>query len=129
MKDLTLLSKFDSSGYGTNLWNMFLTAIKQLLEKFIKKSESTQTPNSLVTCFMEMSNHLKLASFLKPKNLFVPNILSIMYIKSVLEAMVLGIFSFIDNLLNLEHGNHEDQDNILLHGMVLMHLCMLFTSK
>ena len=97
--------------------------------KFIPESESGETPNSLFTCFQEMSNHLKLDSYLSREKLFVPNLLSILSIKSVLEAMVLAILSFIDNLLNLDHVNLEEQDHILLYGIVLMHLCMLFTRK
>ena len=81
----------------------------------IYPSDNNETPSSLFTCFLEMSNHLKLDSYLSREKLFVPNLLSVSSIKSVLEAMVLVILNFIENLLTLEHENHEDQDNILLH--------------
>ena len=73
------------------------------LEKFIQESESNQTPSSLFTCFLEMNNHLKLGSFLKREKSLVPNIPSIMSIKSVSKAMVSTIMSFSENILNLEH--------------------------
>ena len=63
-----------------------------------------------------MRNHLKLASFLNREKSLCLNILSIMTIKNISQTMVLEIPSFVENLLNLEHGNHENQDNIMLHG-------------
>ena len=98
---------------------MFFTAIKPLFEKFIQESESIETPSSLSTCFLEMGNHLNLASFLKRKKLFVPNILSIKSIKSVSKDMALTILRLVEYLLNMEIGNHEHQDKILLHGIFL----------
>ena len=52
---------------------------------------------------MEISNTLKIASFLKREKSLLLNILSIMFVKIVLEAMVSTILSFVENLLNLEH--------------------------
>ena len=60
-----VLSKYDSIDYGTNLWNMYFTAIQPYVEKINRESESYEIPKSLFTWFLEMRNHLKLASFLK----------------------------------------------------------------
>ena len=112
-----VLNKYDYIDYVTNLWDMFFTTIKSLDKKFIQESGSRETPSSLFTCFLEMNNHLKLASFLNREKSLYLNILSIMTIKNISQTMVLAIPSFVENLLNLEHGNHENQDNILLHGI------------
>ena len=113
---LIVLSKYDSIDYGTNLWNMYFTTIHPYVEKIIQESESSEIPNSLFTCFLEMRNHLNLSSVLKREQSFFLNILSIMSIKCVSKYIVLEILSLVESLLNLEHGNHEDQDNILLHA-------------
>ena len=84
-------------------------AIKPLVEKFIQESESSETLSLVFTCFMEMSNCLKLGSFLKREKSLVPNIPSIMSIKSVSKAMVSTILSFDKNLPNLEHGNQRSR--------------------
>lgn len=123
-----VLNKYDSIDYGTNFWNIFFTAIKPLVEKFRQESGSNETPSSLFTCFLEMSKSIKLASFLRREKSLVPNILSILSVKSVSEAMVSAILSFIENLLNLEDGNDEEQENILLQEILLPHLDILFTS-
>ena len=98
-----VLNKYDSINYGTNLWDMFFTTIKSLDKKFTHESGSRKTPSSLFTCFLEMNNHLKLASFLKRDKSLVPNIPTIMFVKSVLEAMISTILTFVENLLNMEH--------------------------
>ena len=49
-----VLSKFDSSVYGTHLWNMFFTTIKPSLEFFFQESEGSETPNN--TYFIKFGN-------------------------------------------------------------------------
>lgn len=123
-----VLNKYDSIDYSSNFWNIFFTAVKPLVEKFTQESGSNKTPSSLFICFLEMSKSLKLASFLQREKSLVPNILSILSVKSVSEAMVSAILSFVENLLNLEDGNDEDQENVLLQEILLPHLDILFTS-
>ena len=113
-----VLNKYDSINYGTSLWDMFFMPIQPSFEKFMQESGSSETPSSLFTCFLEMSNkYLNLGPFLKREKSLIPNIMLFMSIKSVSKAMVSTILSFDKNLPNLEHGNHENQDNIMLHGI------------
>ena len=105
---------------------MFFTPIQPSFEKFMQESGSSQTPSSLFTCFLEMRNHLNLSSVLKREQSFFLNILSIMSIKCVSKYIVLEILSLVVSLLNLEHGNHEDQDNIFFF---LMQLDIHFTRN
>ena len=103
-------------GFTLDSRNMFFTTIKPLVEKFIQECERGETPGHCFTCFIEMYNYLKLVSFIKREKLLVPNMMSILPIKIVSKAMVLAILNFLENLLNFDHGNHENQDNIMLHG-------------
>ena len=74
---------------------------------------------------MEISNNLKLDSFLKREKSLLPNILSIMFAKIILEAMVPTILSFVDNLLNLEHMKIK----VIFPYMEFFHCTMIYTSQ
>ena len=115
---------------------MFFTTIKSLDKKFIQESGSRETPSSLFICFLEMNNHLKLASFLKRDKSLVPNIPTIMFVKSVLEAMISTILTFVENLLNLEHMKIKIMFScmdfffcILISFLQVCKICFTFVGK
>ncbi|KAH9312457.1 hypothetical protein KI387_027492, partial [Taxus chinensis] len=123
-----MLNKYDSFHFGSVFWDIFFTAIKPLVDKFRQESSSSDTPSSLFTCFLAMSESSKLASFLQTEKSLVPSILSILSVKGVSDAMISAVLTFVENILNLDDGNNEDQDNVLLQEILLPHLDILFQS-
>ncbi|XP_057867600.2 uncharacterized protein LOC131074886 isoform X2 [Cryptomeria japonica] len=123
-----MLNKYDSFDFGSVFWDIFFTAIKPLVDKFRQESGSSETPSSLFTCFLAMSESRKLASFLQREKMLVPNILAILSVKGVSESMISAVLTFVENLLDLDDINNEDQDKALLEEILLPHLDILFTS-
>lgn len=129
-----VLNKYDVNDFGCGFWDIFFTSVKPLIDCFKQEGSSSEKPSSLFSCFIAMSRSHKLASLLyKEKNL-VPDIFSILTVKTASEAIVSCVFEFIENILNLD--NELDEDGIIevvllpnLGALICSIQCLFQTRK
>lgn len=126
------LSKYDSYDFGSEFWDHFFVALKPLIAGFKQEGASSEKPSSLFSCFLAMSRSLKFVPLLSRERDLVPDIFSMLTISSASDAIISGVFKFVENLLSLdsEVGDENSPIKILLlpHLDVLVYsLHILFT--
>lgn len=97
-----VLNKYEDHDFSCEFWDLFFGSVKPLIDGFKQEGFSGQKPSSLFSCFLAMSRSEKLVSLLCREQNLVPDILSILSVKSVSEAIVACVLNFVENLLILD---------------------------
>lgn len=128
-----VLNKYEDHEFGCDMWDIFFAAVKPLIDRFKQEAASSEKPSSLFSCFVAMSRNHKLVALLCREQSLVPDIYSILRVKSASEAVVLCVLKFVENLLSLDNES-DDEDNpiqrVLNSNIVGLvdSLCCLFGS-
>ncbi|KAH9659577.1 hypothetical protein KPL70_023897 [Citrus sinensis] len=89
----TVLNKYEDYDYDCYFWDFFFESVKPLIDAFKMEGSSSEKPSSMFSCFLAMSrSHWLVSHFRREKNQ-VPNIFSILTVKTASKA----ILSFILN--------------------------------
>ncbi|KAI4344960.1 hypothetical protein L6164_012132 [Bauhinia variegata] len=105
-----VLNKYEDDEFGSCLWEIFFTSVKPLIDKFKQEGASSEKPSSLFSCFLAMSRNHKLVALLCREESLVPDIFSILRVKSASEAVISCVLKFAENLLSLDI-ELDDEDN------------------
>ncbi|XP_004305310.1 PREDICTED: small subunit processome component 20 homolog [Fragaria vesca subsp. vesca] len=97
-----VLNKYEDHDFSCEFWDLFFGSVKPLIDGFKQEGFSGQKPSSLFSCFLAMSRSEKLVSLLCREQNLVPDILSILSVKSASEAIVACVLNFVENLLILD---------------------------
>ncbi|XP_061369187.1 uncharacterized protein LOC133312060 isoform X1 [Gastrolobium bilobum] len=129
-----VLNKYEDHEFGCDLWDRFFSSVKPLIDKFKQEAANSEKPSSLLSCFLAMSANHKLVALLCKKESLVPDIFSIISVKSASEAVIYSVLKFVENLLSLDNQlDNEDSSaqRVLLSNVeVLMNsMCCLFRSN
>ncbi|CAL0335754.1 unnamed protein product [Lupinus luteus] len=128
-----VLSKYEDHEFDADLWDRFFSAVKALIDKFKQEAASSEKPSSLLSCFVAMSANQKLAALLCREESLVPDIISIISVKSASEAVVFFVLKFIENLLDVDSqfDNEDSPVQRVLHSNIkslMASMCCLFGS-
>ncbi|KAJ0966400.1 hypothetical protein J5N97_027538 [Dioscorea zingiberensis] len=106
-----VLNKYDSHDFGSSFWDIFFRSVKPLIDSFKKEGSSSEKPSSLFSCFVSMSQSPTLFLLLHREENLVPNIFSILTVKTASDAIISSVLNFIWNLLNLVDDLGQQEDN------------------
>ncbi|XP_047333762.1 small subunit processome component 20 homolog [Impatiens glandulifera] len=106
------LNKYEDHDYGSGFWDMFFASVKPLIDGFKLEGASSEKPSSLFSCFLAMSSSHKLVYLLHKENNLVPDIFSMLNVKTASEAIVSCVLKFVQNLLTLDNELDEGDDAI-----------------
>lgn len=120
------LGRYESYDFGCEFWDRFFAALKPLIAGFKQEGASSEKPSSLFSCFLAMSRSLKFVSLLSREKYLIPDIFSMLTISSASDAIVSGVFKFVDNLLSLD--SELDDANSSVKIVLLPHLDVLICS-
>ncbi|CAL0327253.1 unnamed protein product [Lupinus luteus] len=128
-----VLSKYEDHDFDADLWDRFFSAVKALIDKFKQEAASSEKPSSLLSCFVAMSANQKLAALLCREESLVPDIFSIISVKSASEAVIFFVLKFIENLLDVDNqlDNEDSPVQRVLHSNIkslMASMCCLFGS-
>jgi len=105
-----VLNKYEDHEFGCEFWDLFFASVKNLVDGFKQEGSSSEKPSSLFSCFVAMSRSHRLVSLLSRETKLVPDIFSILSVKSASEAIVSCVLKFVENLLNLD-SELDDKDD------------------
>lgn len=120
------LGRYDSYDFGCEFWDRFFAALKPLIAGFKQEGASSEKPSSLFSCFLAMSRSLNFVSLLSREKYLVPDIFSMLTVSSASDAIISGVFKFVDNLLSLD--SELDDANSSVKIVLLPHLDVLICS-
>ncbi|KAE9587003.1 hypothetical protein Lalb_Chr23g0269101 [Lupinus albus] len=128
-----VLNKYEDHEFDADLWDRFFSAVQALIDKFKQEAASSEKPSSLLSCFVAMSANQKLAALLCRKENLVPDIFSILSVKSASEAVIYFVLKFIENLLDVDNqlDNEDNPVQRVLHSNIkslIDSMCCLFGS-
>ncbi|XP_057754877.1 uncharacterized protein LOC130974144 isoform X1 [Arachis stenosperma] len=121
-----VLNKYEDHEFSSDLWDRFFSAVKSLIAKFKQETATSEKPSSLLSCFVAMSGNNKLVALLRTRESLVPDIFSIISLKSASEAVLYSVMNFVDNLLSLDN-QLDDEDNPA-RRVLLSHIKALIDS-
>ncbi|KAH9659578.1 hypothetical protein KPL70_023897 [Citrus sinensis] len=122
----TVLNKYEDYDYDCYFWDFFFESVKPLIDAFKMEGSSSEKPSSMFSCFLAMSrSHWLVSHFRREKNQ-VPNIFSILTVKTASKAILSFILKFIGNLLNLD--NELDDEDSAIKTVLLPNLETLIFS-
>ncbi|KAM7259266.1 hypothetical protein ACFE04_015007 [Oxalis oulophora] len=121
-----ILSKYEDYEYGDDFWDLFFTSMKPLIDGFKQEGSSSEKPSSLFACFLAMSSSLQLAPLLNREKNLVPDVFSILAVRTASEAILRCVLSLIENLLNLD--SEIDDSGSVIKQIILSNLDVLVGS-
>ncbi|KAK9288950.1 hypothetical protein L1049_017421 [Liquidambar formosana] len=98
-----VLNKYEDHDFNCGFWDLFFTSVKPLIDGFKQEGSSSEKPSSLFSCFIVMSRSHNLVSLLYREKNIIPDIFSILTVKTASEAIVSCVLEFIENLLTLDN--------------------------
>ncbi|CAA6658531.1 unnamed protein product [Spirodela intermedia] len=117
------LNKYGSHHICLQIWDIFFSSVKPLIDSFIQDISGSENPSSLLLCFVAMSKNPRCISLLDG---FLPNIFSVLTVKTASESVTSSVLSFVENLLVLDSElDHEDD---LVKKILMPHLKDLFSG-
>ncbi|KAK9281533.1 hypothetical protein L1049_004436 [Liquidambar formosana] len=112
-----VLNKYEDHDFNCGFWDLFFTSVKPLIDGFKQEGSSSEKPSSLFSCFIVMSRSHNLVSLLYREKNIIPDIFSILTVKTASEAIVSCVLEFIENLLTLD-SELDDKDNAIKRVLV-----------
>ncbi|KAJ7955379.1 Small subunit processome component 20-like protein [Quillaja saponaria] len=115
-----ILNKYEDHEFGPDFWDLFFTSVKPLIAGFKQESSSSEKPSSLFSSFIAMSRNYRLVSLLCREMSLVPDIFSILSVKSASDGAVSCAIKFVENLLSLDNELDDKDSHIktMLHSNV-----------
>lgn len=121
-----VVNKYEDHEFGSDMWDRFFSSAKPLVDKFKQEAASSEKPSSLLSCFLAMSANHKLVSLLCREESLIPDIFSIVSVKSASQDIVYCVLKFVENLLSLDNQlNNEDSST---HRVILSNIEVLIDS-
>ena len=125
------LNKYGGHHISSEIWDIFFSSVKPLIDNFIQDISGSENPGSLLLCFVAMSKNSNCVSLLED---LLPKIFSVLTLKKVSESVISSVLKFIENLLVLDGElGHEDGrvKRILLPHLkgLFAGLCQFFQSR
>lgn len=117
------LNKYGSHHICSQIWDIFFSSVKPLIDSFIQDISGSENPSSLLLCFVAMSKNPICISLLDG---ILPNIFSVLTVKTASESVTSSVLSIVENLLVLDSElDHEDD---LVKKILMPHLKDLFSG-
>ncbi|GAB4851882.1 hypothetical protein Ancab_031281 [Ancistrocladus abbreviatus] len=129
-----ILNKYEDHDFGPAFWDEFFASVKPLIDGFKQEGSSSEKPSSLFSCFLAMSRSHNLVFLLCREENLVPDVFSILSMKTASEAVLTCVLKLIENLLildiELQNANNNVRKVILPNLEVLVYsLHDLFHSQ
>lgn len=122
-----VLNKYDSHDFGSDFWDIFFRSVKPLIDSFKQEGSSSEKPSSLFSCFVAMSRSPTMFLLLHREESLVPNIFSILTVRTASDAIISAVLNFAWNLLNLVDDLSQQVDDSL-KAILLLHINTLVSN-
>ncbi|XP_039130786.1 LOW QUALITY PROTEIN: small subunit processome component 20 homolog [Dioscorea cayenensis subsp. rotundata] len=122
-----VLNKYDSHDFGSDFWDIFFRSVKPLIDSFKQEGSSSEKPSSLFSCFVAMSRSPTMFLLLHREESLVPNIFSILTVRTASDAIISAVLNFAWNLLNLVDDLSQQVDDSL-KAILLLHIDTLVSN-
>lgn len=107
-----ILNKYDDHDFESETWDLFFTSVESLINGFKQEGSSSEKPSALFSCFIAMSKSANLVPLLCRKKNLIPDIFSILTVRTASEAIVSCVLKFAENLLSLDKELNNEDSNI-----------------
>ncbi|XP_058078049.1 uncharacterized protein LOC131226271 isoform X2 [Magnolia sinica] len=122
-----VLNKYENHDFGSQFWDIFFMSVKPLIAGFKQEGSSSEKPSSLFSCFVTMSRSPKLVLLLDCEKSLIPNIFSILTVKTASDAIITCVLNFIENLLHMDN-DLEGHEDCTVKRIILPHIDELIIS-
>ncbi|GAB4826742.1 hypothetical protein Ancab_033626, partial [Ancistrocladus abbreviatus] len=111
--------------FGPAFWDEFFASVKPLIDGLKQEGSSSEKPSSLFSYFLAMSRSHNLVFLLCREENLVPDVFSILSMKTASKAVLTCVLKLIENLLildiELQNANNNVRKVILPNLEVLVY--------
>ncbi|KAL2629925.1 hypothetical protein R1flu_014611 [Riccia fluitans] len=124
-----VLKRFDDMVFSPVYWDIFFTAVRRSIARFVEENSSSTSPSALLQCFIIMSQRMDLAPLLSKDPMLVPNLVSLLAVRGTSAPVVSAVLTIMENILDLvSAGNAEDENAEAVRGVLSPNLSILLSS-
>ncbi|BBN08979.1 U3 small nucleolar RNA-associated protein 20 [Marchantia polymorpha subsp. ruderalis] len=124
----SVVKKCENIVFNSVYWDIFFSAIRQSVDRFVDENSSSTSPGALMQCFILMSQRMDLAPLLSKNPMLVPNLLSVLSVRGASSPVISAVLSFVENILDLLKTGFEDHRVEAVRGILTPHLSILLST-
>ncbi|KAG6556135.1 hypothetical protein Mapa_002076 [Marchantia paleacea] len=124
----SVVKKCENIVFNSVCWDIFFSAIRQSVARFVDENSSSTSPGALMQCFIMMSQRMELAPLLSKNPMLVPNVLSVLSVRGASSPVISAVLSFVENILDLLNAGTQDQRVEAVRGILTPHLSLLLST-